>query len=325
MQRRNTLPVRFILLSSAFIASAPAHTADYPSKTIRLIVPFAAGGATDITSRNMAPRMAEALGQQVLVDNRPGGNAIPGTAFVAKAPPDGYTLLMATIGFAANPGLYRQKLPFDPVADFAPVSLVAIVPTILAVHPSIPVRSVRDLVALAKARPGALNFGSAGNGTINHLAGEMLKHVTGTSMTHVAYKGGSLSVTALISGEISMLFATAPTSLEFFRTGRLRPLAVSGSRRLPALPDVAPIGDTVPGFDVVEWQGIVLPAAAPKEVVAVLHREIVRALTDANVRSRIQALGADVVGGTPDEFAAHIRGEVAKWGKLAKETGLRAD
>ncbi len=315
----------FGLLAGLLLINANVSiAADYPNKPIRLIVPYAAGGATDVTSRTIAPRLSEKLGQQIIVDNRPGGAAILGMSMVAKAPADGYTMLMATIAFAANPALY-SKLPFDSLKDFTPVSLVAIVPTVLAIHPSVPARSARELIALAKAKPGSLNFASAGNGTINHLAPELLKYMTGTNMVHVPYKGGSFVVTAVLSGEVSMAFTTTPTSLEFFKQGKLIPLAVSGTNRLPVLPDVPTLGETVKGFDAVEWQGIVVPAGTPKEVIGILHKEIVSTLTDPAVRERILAQGSVIVGSTPREFEAHIKADLVKWAKVAKETGIKAD
>lgn len=313
-----------LLAGLSLINANVSIAADYPNRPIRLIVPYAAGGATDVTSRTIAPRLSEKLGQQIIVDNRPGGAAILGMNMVAKAPADGYTMLMATIAFAANPALYT-KLPFDSLKDFTAVSLVAIVPTVLAIHPSIPARSARELIALAKAKPGSLNFASAGNGTINHLAGELLKYMTGINMIHVPYKGGSFVVTAVLSGEVSMAFTTTPTSLEFFKQGKLIPLAVSGTNRLPVLPDVPTLGETVQGFDAVEWQGIVVPAGTPNEVIGLLHKEIAGTLTDPTVRERILAQGSVIVGSTPQEFEAHIKTDHAKWAKVAKETGIKAD
>lgn len=315
----------FGLLAGLLLINANASlAADYPDKIIRLIVPYGPGGATDVTSRTIAPRLSAKLGQQVVVDNRPGGAAIVGMTLVAKAPADGYTLLMATIAFAANPALYT-KLPFDSLKDFTPVSLVAIVPTVLAVHPSVPARSARELIALAKAKPGSLNFASAGNGTINHLAPELLNYMTGIKMVHVPYKSGAAVVTSVVSGEVSMAFTTTPTSLEFFKQGKLIALAVSGSKRVAALPDVPTLGETVKGFDAVEWQGIVVPAGTPKEVISTLHKEIVSTLADPAVKERILAQGSVIVGSTPQEFDAHIKTELAKWSKVAKETGIKAD
>ena len=315
---------RVMLSSLPALSPHALLAADYPDKAIRLIVPYGAGGATDVTSRTIAPRLAEKLGQQVIVDNRPGGAAIVGMNLVAKAPADGYTMLMATIAFAANPALYA-KLPFDSLKDFTPVSMVTIVPTVLAIHPSIPARSVRELIALAKAKPDSLNFASAGNGTINHLAPELLKSMTGTKMIHVPYKSGAAVVTSVISGEVSMAFTTTPTSLEFFKQGKLIPLAVSGAQRIAVLPDVPAVGETVAGFDAVEWQGIVVPAGTPRDVINTLHREIVSTLADPAVKERILAQGSVIVGNTPQEFEAHIKAELTKWLKVAKETGIKAD
>ncbi len=313
-----------LLTGSLLMIANASIAADYPNRQIRLIVPYAAGGATDVTSRTLAPRLSEKLGQQIIVDNRPGGAAILGMNMVAKSPPDGYTLLMATIAFAANPALY-SKLPFDSLKDFTPVSLVTTVPTVLAIHPSVPARSVRELIALAKAKPGSLNFASAGNGTINHLAPELLKFMTGTNMVHVPYKGGSFVVTALLSGEVSMAFATTPTSLEFFKQGKLIPLAVSGAHRIDVLPNVPALGETVKGFDAVEWQGIVVPAGTPKEAISLLHKEIVSTLIDPAVRERILAQGSVIVGSTPQEFETHIKADLVKWARVAKEAGIKAD
>ena len=314
---------RIVLTALALVAGA-ATAQEFPSKPLRIVVPYAAGGATDVTSRTIAPKMGEKLGQRVVVDNRPGGSAIIGMTHVAKSPPDGYTILMATIAFSANPALYRS-LPFDTMKDFAPVSLVAIVPTVLAVHPSVPARSVKELIALAKARPGALNFASAGNGTINHLAPELLKSMTKTNMIHVPYKGGAFVVNAVLGGEVSFAFATTPTSLEFFKQGRMIPLAVSGAKRIPALPDVPTVGETVKGFDAVEWQGLVVPSGTPKDVIDRLYKETVATLTDATVRDVMKTLGSESVGSTPQEFDAFIKRETAKWAQVAKETGMKAD
>ena len=313
-----------VLAGLLLIGANVSRAADYPSRQVRLIVPYAAGGATDVTSRTIAPRLSEKLGQQIIVDNRPGGAAIHGMNMAAKSPADGYTLLMATIAFAANPALY-SKLPFDSLKDFTPVSLITRVPTVMAIHPSVPARSARELIALAKAKPGALNFASAGNGTINHLAPELLKYMTGINMVHVPYKGGSFVVTALLSGEVSMAFTTTPTSLEFFKQGRLIPLAVSGAHHIDVLPDVPALGETVKGFDAVEWQGIVVPAGTPKEAISLLHKEIVSTLIDPAVRERILAQGSVIVGSTPQEFETHIKADLVKWARVAKEAGIKAD
>jgi tripartite-type tricarboxylate transporter receptor subunit TctC len=314
---------------AALLASASAIAAwaadPYPNRPIRLIVPYSVGGATDITSRVIAPHLADSIGYQVVVDNRPGGAAITGMDMVAKAAPDGYTILMASIAFGANAGLYA-KLPFDPQKDFAPVSLVATVPMVLAIHPSVPVRSVKELIALAKAKPGILNYGSAGNGSANHLASELLKYMTSTNIVHVPYKGGGPAVAAIVAGETSMLFATISSSLQHYKSGRLIPLGVSTSKRNTALPDVPTVAEAgVPGYEFFEWQGVVVPAGTPKAVIDRLHKEIVKALASPDVKERIVGLGLDVAGSTPQQFAAHINAEVIRWKKVAKESGIIVD
>ena len=321
--------MRTCAILAALLASASAIAAwaaePYPSKPIRLIVPYAVGGATDITSRIVAPHLGDSMGQQIIVDNRAGGASITGTDMVAKAAPDGYTILMASIAFGANAGLYA-KLPYDPQKDFATVSLVATVPMVLAVHPSVPPRSVKELLALAKAKPGTLNYGSAGNGSANHLATELLKHMTSTNIVHVPYKGGGPAVVAIVAGETSMLFATISSSLQHYKSGRLIALAVSTSKRNTALPNVPTVAEAgVPGYEFFEWQGVVVPAGTPQAVIDRLHKETVKALANPDARERIVGLGLDVAGRTPQQFAAHLNAEVLRWKKVAKESGIVVD
>ncbi len=321
MRTRASLAV--LLASASAIAAWAAEP--YPSKPIRLIVPYAVGGATDITSRIIAQPLGDSMGQQIIVDNRAGGASITGTDMVAKAAPDGYTILMASIAFGANAGLYT-KLPYDPQKDFATVSLVAIVPLVLAIHPSVPVRSVTELLALAKAKPGALNYGSAGNGSANHLATELLKHMTSTNIVHVPYKGGGPAVVAIVAGETSMLFATISSSLQHYKTGRLIALGVSTAKRNTALPEVPTVAEAgVPGYDFFEWQGVVVPAGTPQAVIDRLHKETVKALANPDARERIVGLGLDVAGSTPQQFATHLNAEVLRWKKVAKESGIVVD
>ncbi len=297
----------------------------YPSKPIRMIIPYSPGGATDITGRIIAPRIAEYLGQQVIVDNRPGGASIPGTAVVAKSAPDGYTIMMATMAFGANPALFG-KMPFDSAKDFAPVTLVAVLPMVLAVHPSVPARSVQQLLKLAKTKPGVLNYGSAGNGSATHLAGELFKYETTANIVHIPYKGGGPAVVATVGGETSLMVAIISTVLPHFKSGRLVPLGVGTPKRHPVLPDVPTIAESgVPGFQVFEWQGIVLPSGTPKPVIDKLHQGITKALAHPETKSRVVDLGADVIGSTPEELGAHIKSELTKWAKVAKESGLKAD
>jgi len=321
--------MRTCAILAALLASASAIAAwaaePYPNRPIRLIVPYAVGGATDITSRIVAPHLGDSMGQQIIVDNRAGGASITGTDMVAKAAPDGYTILMASIAFGANAGLYA-KLPYDPQKDFATVSLVATVPMVLAVHPSVPPRSVKELLALAKAKPGTLNYGSAGNGSANHLATELLKHMTSTNIVHVPYKGGGPAVVAIVAGETSMLFATISSSLQHYKSGRLIALAVSTSKRNTALPNVPTVAEAgVPGYEFFEWQGVVVPAGTPQAVIDRLHKETVKALANPDARERIVGLGLDVAGRTPQQFAAHLNAEVLRWKKVAKESGIVVD
>ncbi|HMN78772.1 MAG TPA: tripartite tricarboxylate transporter substrate binding protein [Burkholderiaceae bacterium] len=319
---------RFIRQASALAGAAvlPAARAQevYPSRPIRLIVPFGPGGATDIMARVLSQQLTKNLGQPVVVENKPGGNAIIGTTTVMRSPPDGYTLLITTINFGANPALFREKLPFDPLKDFTLISHIVNVPTVLSVHPSVKARSAAELIQLAKSRPGEMNFGSAGYGTINHLAGELLKSMAGIEMVHVPYKSGGAVVTALVGGEINMLFATTPSALPFIKDGRIVPLAASGTAPIAQLPQVTPLATVVPGFSVNDWQGIVGPPGMPRALVDTLQREITAALRDPAVVKRVDELGSEVVASTPEQFHTHLRAEVAKWMKVSDQTGMRA-
>jgi tripartite-type tricarboxylate transporter receptor subunit TctC len=314
--------------AAAALATGAAHAQEWqPDRPIRLIVPFGAGGSTDIIARVLAAKISTTLGQQVVIENKAGAGGIVGTMYVRDAKPDGYTLLMTTIGFGANQALYRnreKKLPFDPVKDFTHVTQLVNMPTVLVVHPGVPVRSAKELVDLAKAKPGTLTFGSAGLGTINHLAGEFIKALTGAKITHVPYRSGAAATTAVVSGEISMLFATPPPAIAFIQSGKLIPLATSGSGKLGLLPEVPPMGATIPGFDVVEWQGIVGPAGMPKNVVDRLHREIAAALKEPAIISRLAQLGAEPVGSTPQQFETFVKAELKKWHGVADKTGMEA-
>jgi len=311
-------------LSVAIIASAGVVCAqEFPNKPIRWVIPYAPGGATDITARTMAPRLSANLGHQVVIDNRAGGAAIPGFDIVAKAPPDGYTWLLANIAFGANPSLF-SKLPFDVERDFAPVSKVAVVPMILVVHPSVPVKSMQELLKLARARPGALNYGSAGNGSANHLTTEVFRSVTGIDIVHVPYKGGGPAVADLVGGQISMMFATISSASAFVKQGRLRALAISNTRRNPALPDLPTLDELgLKGFNVNEWQVLVVPAGTPVPIVDRLNREVVRTLADSAVKERFAELGAEPDSSTPQEAAAFVKSEVALWRRISREAGIK--
>jgi tripartite-type tricarboxylate transporter receptor subunit TctC len=310
--------------AAAGAEAAPQGQA-YPHKPIRFVVPYSVGGATDIVSRILAQRMGDSMGQQVIVDNRPSAGAIVGMELVANATPDGYTILMSNIALGANTSLY-SKLPYDAEKSFAPVSLVAQLPILLLAHPSLPVKSVAELVALSKSRPGGFNYASAGSGSANHLAMELLKSVTGLNAVHIPYKGGGPALVDLVAGQVSLLCVTIPPALQLVKSGRVVGLGVSSAKRVAALPEVPTIAESgVPGFEVYEWQGVVAPAGTPAAIIRRLNAEIVAALQIADVKERISGLGAEVVGSSPEQFAAHIKAELARWSRVLKAAGIRAD
>ena len=306
------------------------HAADtfaqtYPAKPIRIVVPFGTGGSTDAVFRILGPRLAESLGQQVVIDNRPGAAGSIGIGLVAKSPPDGYTLGVATLAYVANP-FVLGKLPYNTERDFLPVSLVTLVPLVLTVHPSIPARSVKAFIALAKARPGVLHYASAGNASANSLAAEQLKYVAGIDLVHVPYKSAGGAVVSLVGGETAVMVATLPSVIEQIKSRRLVALGVSTLKRDPTLPDVPTLDEAgVKGYEVFEWQGVVVPAGTPPAIVARLQQEIVRVLGLADTRARLGGVGAREVGSTPEELAAHIRKELAMWERVVKVAGIRID
>ncbi len=314
--------VAAVTVAASALAQAPA----YPSKPIRLVVPFPPGGATDILARDVAQRLTEAWGQSVVVDNRPGAGGNIGTELVAKAAPDGYTLEMGTVGtHAINASLYA-KMPYDPVKDFAPVILVAGVPNVLVVNPSLPVNSVAELIAYAKANPGKLNFASSGNGTSIHLSGELFKVMAGVQMVHVPYKGSAPAVQDLIAGQVQLMFDNLPPSLPQIRAGKLRALAVTSATRAPALPDVPTIAEAgLPGFEASSWFGILAPAGTPPAIVAKLNTEIGKWLATPEAQEKLRSQGASPAGGSPEDFAKHIAAETTKWAKVVKDSGAKID
>ena len=312
--------IAFIVL---FAASVIAQT--FPTKAIRIIAPFPPASVADVLARPIAQKMSEAWGQPVIVDNRTGAGGSVGTDLVAKSAPDGYTLLLGTAGTnAINASLYA-KLPYNAHKDFAPVTLVANAYLLLVVHPSVPVRSVKELVALARAQPGKLNFASAGAGTTPHLAGEMFKYLAGVSMTHVAYKGSPQSTIDLLAGRIDLIFSNAAPSLMHIRSGRLRLIAISAARRDPNTPDIPTIGETIPGFDFAPWWGLFAPAGTPRDVVARLHGEAARILALQEIKSHYATLGMTAVSSTPEQFSAYVVEEIARWAKIVKASGARAE
>ena len=319
----STLPRISVVVLAALLAW-PGITAaqSYPTRTIRIIVPYAPGGSTDVVFRLLAPRLSEDFGQSVVVENRPGGSSTIGLDLAAKSQPDGHTWGTPNITFGANPSLMK-KMPFDSERDLVPVSQVTVVTMVLSLHPSVPARSVKQLIVLAKARPGELNFGSAGNASANHLATAKFMYMSGTNLTHVPYQGGGPAVISLLSGETSILFATIPSSIQHIQSGRLRGLAVSRAQRNPALPDVPTVAEAgVPGYEAIEWNGVMVPAGTPPAVVRRIHQALSKVLTAPAMKERIVGVGAEVVGSSPEEFTAFIKSEFSAWAKVIKETGI---
>jgi tripartite-type tricarboxylate transporter receptor subunit TctC len=296
----------------------------YPAKPVRFIVPFAPGGGNDVMARLIGSKLAEGLGQQVIIDNRAGAGGSIGSELVAKAPPDGYTILMGHIGtLAINPALY-PKLPYDPVNDFEPVVLVATAQNILVVHPSLPVHSVKDLIAMAKKRPGQLNFVSGGTGGAGHLAGELLKSMAGIDMVHVAYKGAGPALRELVGGQVHLMITNMPAAMPHVKAGRLRALAVTGASRSTLVPDLPTMHEAgVTGYELTNWFGVVAPASTPEAIVMRLNREISNSLKTPDMRDRLAALGAEGVGSSPTAFAAHIKAEITKWAKVISAAGIQ--
>ena len=309
---------------AATCALGAIHAAaqSYPQRTIRMIGPSSPGGGIDASGRILAAAIAPALGQQVVFENRPGAGGIVGTEVVAKAPPDGYTLMLtAAAAIVIFPHTF-SKLSYDPLRDFAPISLVASSEYILAVHPSLPVKTVKELIACARARPGAIAFSSSGNFGLPHLAGELLKTQANINMLHVPYKGGGPAATAILSGEVALMFGTGPTVVPHARAGRLRLIAIAAAKRSKAMPELPTVAETLPGVEVSAWYGLMAPAGTPKEIITRLNAETVRAIATPKVAQQIANSGAEPISSTPEEFAAYIKSEHARWGKAVKATGL---
>ncbi|HEU0290210.1 MAG TPA: tripartite tricarboxylate transporter substrate binding protein [Burkholderiales bacterium] len=309
---------------SCCVATGTAQAQAYPAKPVRIVVPFAPGGPNDILARVIGQKLTESWGQQVFVENRAGGGTVIGTEVVAKSPPDGYNLLMVSTSHTTNPTLVR-KLPFDTLRDLAPVIKVAYSSNVLLAHPSLPARSVKEFIAVARARPDQVTYASGGNGTSTHLSGEMLAQMSGAKMVHVPYKGAGPANIALISGEITCMFGNAIPSVPLIRSGRLRALAVTGMQRNPALPDVPTLADTLPGFEATSWYGVSVQGATPKDVIAKLNQDIGRLLNTSDMRSRLATEGAEAGGGSPEEFGAYFRAEIDKWAKVIKAAGIRLE
>lgn len=315
-------------LGILFLASAPGlYAQTYPTKAVALVVPYASGGATDLLSRVVAPKLGDALSQSVMVLNKGGAGGNIGADFVAKSRADGHTLLIGTIGTHAINGSLYANMPFDPVKDFVPVSLMLTNQLVLLVHPSVPARSVAELVAYSKSGKAKLFFGSAGNGSSHHLAGELLKARSGLDMTHLPYKGSGPALIDLMAGTIQVLFVDIAGALPHIKSGKIVPLAVGGAKRSALLPELPTIAEAanLPGFEVSAWMGLFAPAGTPSAIVSQLNTALNKLLASTDVRERFAALGAEPLGSSPEEFAAHIRSETTKWSRLVKETGTRIE
>lgn len=309
---------------AAALGSHDAAAQAYPARTVRIVVGFPAGGPTDIVSRLMAQRLSERLGQSFVVDNRPGAGGVLATEQVVKSAPDGHTLLMGTIGGLTVSQHLLAKMPYDTLRDLAPITQAVSNTNIMVLHPSLPVKSVKEFIALARARPDALTYASSGNGTITHLSGELFKLMTEVRMTHVPYKGGAPALTALISGEVGLSFENALIVIPHIRAGKMRPIAVTGARRTQALPDVPTMEEAgVRGYQATGWYGLLAPVAVPQDILAKLHAESVQVLRSREIVDKLAAMGSEAIGNTPAEFAAFIRSEAEKWGKVVRAAGMK--
>ncbi len=315
-----------LLITGLALAAPCLHAQSWPAKPVRFISPFAPGGGTDITCRVIAPKLADALGQAVVVDNRGGAGGMIGVDLAAKSPPDGYTMVLGTIGpVSINPSLYN-KMPYDPVKDLVPVTLAADALNVLVVHPALPAKSVRELIALGKARPNELNFGSSGPGATDHLAGELFNLLTGTKMVHVPYKGGAPAMIDLVAGNVQIIFATVSTAVGQIKSGRIRAVAMAGTKRfvlMPELPTIAEAG--VPGFAVNNWYGVFVPAGTPREIVARLNTELVKILHLPDVKQRLLDSGIEAISNTPEQFVVYIQAETRKWAKVVKDANVKVE
>jgi tripartite-type tricarboxylate transporter receptor subunit TctC len=317
--------ISFVIAAQLIFIAPLTHAQTYPAKAVRMIVAYPPGGGTDIVGRLMAQKMTETMGQTFIVENRGGATGNIGTEAAAHAAPDGYTILMGNVApNAINVSLFA-KMPYDPVTDFEPVSLVAVTPNILVVHPALPVKTTKDLIALAKARPGTLNYPSAGIGSSSHLAGELLAILAHIDIVHVPYKGGGPALIDLLSGQMQIMFATMPAAMPHVKSGKVRPVAVTTIKRSQAMPELPTIGETVKDYEASTWYGLLVPARTPKNIVTTLHGQIVKFLSAREMKDKLIAQGFEPVGGTPEEFGAYIKSEIAKWGKVIRTAGIKPE
>jgi tripartite-type tricarboxylate transporter receptor subunit TctC len=317
--------MRLILVVIAWVVASAALAQTFPSKPIRIIVPFPPGGTSDILARVVGQKMAESMGQPVVIENRPGASGTIGSAVVAKSPPDGYTLISGSTTTTVVAAFLYRSLSFDPVKDLQPIARLASVPSVLIVHPSVAARSVPELIALAKAQPGKLNYSSGGAGTTQHLGGELFRYMAGIDIVHVAYKGGAPALNDLLGGQIGMSFEPLPTALQHIKGGKVRAVGVTTPARIAALADVPTVGEALPGYEMSIWFGLLAPAGTPREVANRLNAETLKALKAPEVRERLLGQGVEPIGDSIDEFAADMRRESLRWSEFAKATGLKLD
>jgi len=316
---------RFIAALALNALAGAVFAQGYPNKTIRMIVPFAAGGPTDIITRTVGQKLTESWGQPVVIDNRGGGGGNIGSDILAKATPDGYTLAMIIVGHAINASLY-SKLPYDPVKDFAPVTLAGAATIVLVAHPSVQAKSVKELIALAKSKPGKINWASPGTGTPHHLAGELFKTRTGIDMVHIPYKGAAPAVVDLLGGQVSLAFVSLPAALPHIKAGKLTALGVSSPQRSAVAPEVPTIAESgLTGYELENWYGVLAPAGTPREIVNKLNGEIVKILQTQDVKERLNSQGFEIRTSTPEQFAAYLKSEIVKWAKIVKDSGAKVD
>lgn len=318
--------IRLIAIAAAMLAAAPMAAAadEWPTKPIRMVVPYAAGGNTDVLARLIAQRLSASLGQQVIVDNRPGGNTLPATELVAKAPPDGYTILLTTLTFVVVPSLY-PTLPFDPIKSFTPITLAVTLPNVLVINPELPVQSMKDFIAYAKANPGKMSYASTGSGTSPHLSMELLKSMASIDLVHIPYKGGAPALTDLIGNRTQAQFIGLPVAIPHIASGKLRAIGVTSKERASAAPSIPTIAETVPGYELDPWFGVLGPAGMSKVIVDRLQQEISRILRTQEVREQLASLGAEPVASTPAIFATHLQAEIERYRKLVKDAGVKVE
>jgi tripartite-type tricarboxylate transporter receptor subunit TctC len=323
---KNKFIQSLIFISVSFFSFAFAQAQTWPTKQpIKFIVVYPPGGASDVTARLIATKLSESIGQSVNVENKPGANGIIATEFVAKSAPDGYTLLMANLGpNAINPVIYK-KLPYDAIKDFSAITLTTIVPQFIVVSPSLPIYTVNDLISYAKANPGKVTFASAGNGASNHLSGELFNAMAGIKMQHIPYKGDAPGLVDVMAGQVNVALPTAIAAAPHVRSGKLRALAVTSTKRLPSFPDVPTVSETLPGFEAVSWGGVMVPAGTPQPIINRLNTEILNILKMPDIAEKLNGLGAEIVGSTPQQFDAYVKSEIAKWGKVARDNQVTLD